>query len=231
MAGRILWVVGAYLAGTIPSTLLVARLRWNHGGRALVAEARRETGELDPHIVMTKRLGPVWSALAGTTDVLKGFLFLLAARGLGGLPPSWLAVCGVAMVLGHAFPFYAARMSGRGLAAAAGVYLALLPWEMVVAGVVILLGVAVRNSGIATTIAILSVPFAAAWQGQPHAYVIMGAVVFVLVVARRLEGIRAVIRSGVPAGKAVLYRAALDATATRAGPVPDRGGPAPPPAP
>jgi acyl phosphate:glycerol-3-phosphate acyltransferase len=213
MAGRILWVVGAYLAGTIPSTLIVARLRWNQGGRALVAEARRDAGERDPHILMTAGLGPAWSVAAMTADVLKGFVFLLAARGLGGLPASWLAACGTAVVLGHSFPFYAARMSGRGLSAAAGVYLVLLPWEMVVAGGVILLGLAVRNSGIATTVAMLSVPFVATWQGQPQAFVAMGLVVFLLIVARRLEGVGAVIHSGVPAGRAILYRVILDATA------------------
>ncbi|HXY71367.1 MAG TPA: glycerol-3-phosphate acyltransferase [Actinomycetota bacterium] len=230
MAGRILWVLGAYLAGTLPSTLIVARLRWNQGGRALVAEARRDTGELDPHILMTARIGAAWSAFAAATDVLKAMVYLVAARGLGDLPPSWLAACGVAIVLGHAFPFYAAHMSGRGLAAAAGVYLILLPWEMVVAGAVILLGLAVRNSGIATTVAMLSVPFVAALQGQPAAYVAMGAAVFVLIVARRLEGIGAVIGSGVPAGRAVLYRVLLDATAAPGGgTVAGHGEPTPPP--
>jgi len=229
MAGRILWVVGAYLAGTIPSTLIVARLRWSHGGRALAAEARRETGELDPHILMTKRLGAAWSALAATTDVLKAMVFLVAARELGDLPAPWLAGCGVAVVLGHAFPFYAASMSGRGLAAAAGVYLVLLPWEMVVAGGIILVGLALRNSGIATTGALLSVPFVAAWQGQPPAFVAMGAALFVLILARRLEGVGAVIRSGVPAGRAILSRAVLDATATPGGAVADHGDSRPPP--
>jgi glycerol-3-phosphate acyltransferase PlsY len=229
MAGRILWLVGAYLAGTIPSTLLVARIRWNHGGRELVAEARRDTGERDPHILMTPRMGAVWSGLAGTTDVLKAAVYLLAARELGDLPATWLAACGVAVVLGHAFPFYAARMSGRGLAAAAGVYLVLLPWEMVVAGVVILIGVAVRNSGVATTVAMLSVPFVAAVQGQPAAYVAMGAAVFVLIVVRRLQGVRSVVRSGVPAGRAILSRVVLDATAVPPASATPGHGDAPPP--
>ena len=230
MAGRILWVVGAYLAGTIPTTQIVARLRWNRGGRAVVEEARRGTGELDPHILMTARVGAAWSVLAMTADVLKGMVFLVAARELGDLPATWLAWCGVAVVLGHAFPFYARRMSGRGLAAAAGVYLILLPWEMVVAGGVILLGLAVRNSGIATTVAMLSVPFVAAWQGQPAAFVLMGIVIFLVIVARRLEGVGAVIRSGVPPGRAVLYRVALDATAVPGGgAVTDHGQSTPPP--
>jgi len=221
MAGRILWVAGAYLAGTLPSTLLVARLRWSRGGRGLVGEVRRGVGELDPHVLMTRHLGPRWAAAAAAMDVGKAVVVVAAARGIGGVPPGWLAGCGVAVVLGHTFPFYAARMAGRGLAAGAGVYLVLLPWEMVAAGAMILLGLALRNSGIATTIAMASVPAVAAWQGQPAAYVAMSAAILVVILARRLEGVGAVIRSGVSPARAIAARCLLDATAaprTIAGP-------------
>ena len=229
MAGRILWVAGAYLAGTLPSALLVARLRWNRGGRSLVAEVRREVGELDPHVLMARHLGPRWSAAAAALDVGKGIAFMFCARELGHLPPGWLAACGVAVVVGHAFPFYAARMAGRGLAAAAGVYLVLLPWEMVAAGAMILIGLAARNSGIATTIGMASVPAVAAWQGQPAAYVAMSAVIFVLILARRLEGVGAVIRSGVSPARAIVARCLLDATAAPGGgTIAGHGGSAPP---
>ena len=58
-----------------------------------------------------------------------------------------------------------------------------------------------------------SVPVAAAWQGQPHAFVSMAVVVFGLLMARRLEGVGEVIRSGVPAARAVLSRCLFDASA------------------
>jgi hypothetical protein len=101
-------------------------------------------------------------------------------------------------------------MAGRGMAAASGVYLALLPWEMVVAGLVIAIGILVKNSGIATTLGMASVPAVAAWQGQPPAFVAMGVVIFGLLMVRRLEGVGEVVRSGVPAPRAVLYRCLLD---------------------
>jgi glycerol-3-phosphate acyltransferase PlsY len=162
-------------------------------------------------------------------DVVKGFVYLLVARGAGDLPSGWLSACGIAIVLGHAFPFYATRMAGRGLAAASGVYLVLLPWQMILAGVVILIGLRVKNSGLATTIGMASVPVAAAWQGQPHAFVAMAVIVLGLLMARRLEGVGEVIRSGVPAARAVLFRCLFDASAVpRPDEVPGRGEVSPP---
>ena len=214
------WTAGGYLAGTLPSTFMVARAK---NATGLIRASGRRAGETDPHILMARRLGPAWSTAAMVVDVVKGFVYPLVARGAGGLPSGWLAACGIAIVLGHAFPFYAVRMAGRGLAAASGVYLALLPWQMILAGVVILIGLRVKNSGLATTIGMASVPVAAAWQGQPHAFV------FGLLMARRLEGVGEVIRSGVPAARAVLSRCLFDVSAVpRPDDVPGRGEVSPP---
>src|SRR2546430_8405441 len=121
------WAGGAYLAGTIPSTWIVARAKRASG---LISASGRSAGETDPHVLMAKHLGVGWTALAATLDVLKGLVLVLAARRWGRLDAAWLALTGVAVVLGHSFPFYARQMAGRGMAAAAGVFLVLLPWEM-----------------------------------------------------------------------------------------------------
>src|SRR5437016_8810616 len=120
----LLWAAGAYLAGTIPSTWMVARAK---RAKDLISASGRSAGETDPHILMARHLGVGWTALAATLDVLKGFVLVLAARRWGGLNPAWLALTGVAVVVGHSFPFYARQMAGRGMAAAAGVFLVLLP--------------------------------------------------------------------------------------------------------
>jgi len=205
------WVLGAYVAGTFPSTWLVARLR---GGKAVRDHADRRAGETDAHLLITKHLGARWTALAATLDVAKGFVAVTLARSPGHLSTSWLAVAGVAVVLGHSFPPYATRMAGRGMAGMAGVYLALLPVEMVAAGVIIVIGGVLRATGLASTVALAVVPVAAAVQGQPASYVWMSVVILLLILARRLEGVRGVVRSGVPLGKAIASRAIFDATPT-----------------
>src|SRR6266545_732812 len=145
----LVWAALGYLAGTFPSTWVVAKAKGAHG---LLAAAARASGETDPHILMTKHLGVGWTALAATLDVLKGFILVIAARHWGKLDEGWVALCGVSVVVGHSFPFYEQQMAGRGLAAAAGVYLALLPVEMVVAGLLIVLGGALRSTSLFTTI-------------------------------------------------------------------------------
>lgn len=214
IAGRVAWVVGGYFAGTLPSTLIVARAKRATG---LIAATGRSSGETDPHILMARHLGVGWTALAATLDVLKGFVLVLAARRWGRLDPAWLALTGVAVVLGHSFPLYARQMAGRGLAAASGVFLVLLPLEMVVAGVLILLGAATRNTGLASTIGMAAVPVVAMIEGQPGELVAMAVVVFAVLVIRRLEGLGAVVAGGVPMGRAVLYRCLFDSSGPPAG--------------
>src|SRR5438093_12727208 len=117
------WAAGGYLAGTFPSTWIVARAKratW------IISAAGRASGETDPHILMARHLGVGWSALAATLDVVKGFVYVLASRELGNLPEAWLALTGVLVVVGHSYPFYARPMAGRGLAGMAGVLLVLL---------------------------------------------------------------------------------------------------------
>jgi glycerol-3-phosphate acyltransferase PlsY len=205
------WVAAAYLAGTLPSTWLVAKAT---SAVTLQALAGRRAGETDPHVLMTTHLGWGWTIVATVADVLKGLLVVLAARGFGGLPDAWLAATGVAVVLGHTFPFSLRPWAGRGLAAAAGVLLVLLPVEMAIAGVLILSGYALHVTGLLSTIAMASVPVVAIVQGQPDAFVWMAVAILVILLARRLEGVGDVVAAGVPWPRAVLWRAVFDASAT-----------------
>jgi glycerol-3-phosphate acyltransferase PlsY len=160
---------------------------------------------------MSERLGGGWAALAATLDVAKGMVYPLAARRFGHLPDSWLAMAGVAVVVGHSFPFYARPMAGRGLAATAGVYLALLPVEMVIAGAIMLAGIIARTSGIASTVGFGGVPLVAWIQGQPVPFVAMGAAIFAVILIRRLEGVGTVVEEAhVSWPRAILWRTVFD---------------------
>jgi glycerol-3-phosphate acyltransferase PlsY len=203
------WGAGGYLAGTFPSTWLVARAKRSS---SLIAASRRSSGETDAHIMMTVHLGVGWAALAATLDVLKGFVWVIAARHWGHLDDGWVALTGVAVVVGHSYPFYAQQMAGRGLAAASGVYLALLPIEMVVAGLLIVIGGAIRSTSLFTTVGVASVPVVAALTGQPGEFVAMATAMFAILMIRRMEGIGSVIRSGISPARAVLYRCVFDSS-------------------
>jgi acyl phosphate:glycerol-3-phosphate acyltransferase len=203
----VLWVLGGYLAGTFPSTYLVARAR--HGA-VVIAASKRDASETDAHLLITEHLGGAWSALAAALDVGKGLAYLLVAQRFGEVPPLWLALIGVAIVVGHCWPPYARAMAGRGLSAASGVLLALLPVEMVIAGLVIVLGMVFRVTGPASTLALASVPVVASIRGQPVAYAAMGAGILAVIVLRRLEGVGGLVARGIPRGRALYYRAIWD---------------------
>ena len=208
------WGAGGYLAGTFPSTLIVARSK---NAKGLIRASGRRAGETDPHILMVKHLGVGWTALAATLDVLKGLVVVLAARRWGHLDQGWLALTGVAVVVGHMFPFYGREMAGRGMAATAGVLLVLLPVEMVICGVLIVLGGSLRMTGLASTIGLVSVPSVAAVQGQPGRFVAMAAAIVIIIMIRRLEGVGGVMRAGVSPASAVLYRCLFDSSGPPAG--------------
>lgn len=211
-AGRVAWAIGGYLIGTLPFALIVAKAK---RANTLLGTSRRSAGETDPHMLMWKQLGLGWAVVAGTLDVLKGFLFILAARHWGRLDHAGLAATAIAVVVGHSFPFYAREMAGRGLSAASGASLVLLPVEMILTGLLILIGGATRNTGVATTIGFLSIPIVAAFRSQPRAFVAMSAAIFALLLIRRIEGIGAVIKTGVSPARAIWDRLVFDSTATQ----------------
>lgn len=182
------WVAVGYLAGTIPSAYLAARLT---GARTVVDQASATGSEGDAHLLLAANASPAAAAGAMAGDVAKGALVAYAAR-RAGLDPPWTAATGVATVAGHAFPFYARRFAGRGLAAAAGVTLVNLPREMVVAGSILLAGKALGHTGVGSTLGFAAVPLVAAARREPRATVAMGAGILGLILARRLVGIRPV---------------------------------------
>jgi glycerol-3-phosphate acyltransferase PlsY len=184
--GRVAWLVGAYLVGTFPSAYLVARVT---GATEVIAGARRGASEGDAHVLIDKQVGKAWGALAAASDVLKGLVYALIARYGANLPAAWLGGVGVLLVTGHSFPFYLRALAGRGLSAASGVLLALLPVGMVVAGVIIVIGHVTRATGPASTIGFALTPVVAVAQGAPGAIVVMSAAIFVVILLRRLVGV------------------------------------------
>lgn len=204
---RALWLAGAYVTGSLPSTHLVAYVK---GGTGLLRAASRTIAETDPHVLLARHFGAGWATAAGIFDVAKAFIFIFVARRYGQLPPIWLASAGTALVVGYCWPPYARRMAGRGLAAAAGVFLVLIPVPMAVAGVTILVGMVVGHSGLASTLGLLGIPVVTAVQGQPSSYVAMGAAVFAIILVRRLEGAGELVRRGVPRARVVYYRVVFD---------------------
>src|SRR4029078_6038002 len=99
------------------------------------------------------------------------------------------AACAARAVAAHCCPPYLGRFAGRGLAAASGAFLAFLPVEMVVAGIIRVIGARVKAGGLSSTIGFVLIPLIAWTRGQPFPYVLAAIAMNVLVFVRRVEGV------------------------------------------
>lgn len=131
----VLWVVASYLLGAIPAGYLAGR--WARGIDL------REHGSGNLGATNTFRvLGARIAAPVMAVDVTKGIIPAAVFPMWDGVGEwGWSLAYGAAAIVGHVFPVYMRFRGGKGVATAAGVFLALAPKAMIpalVAWVVIL---------------------------------------------------------------------------------------------
>lgn len=130
MIAALLWIVAAYLLGSIPTGLMLGRLY----GIDVRKEGSGNIGATNLYRTVGRKVG-IWTLFL---DCLKGFLpVLLAAK--FGLQDSMLAWIGLAAFCGHVFSIFLKFQGGKGVATALGVFLALEPLAVLGALVVFLL--------------------------------------------------------------------------------------------
>jgi len=126
---HVAWLVPAYLLGAVPTSFLVAR--WARG--------------VDLRTVGSRNLGATnlyrllgWKAAIPVAlfDVGKGAAPVLVYLALTREPSWWSLVVGAAAVLGHVFSPFVSFRGGKGVATAAGVFLAYMPGAIGAAAVV-----------------------------------------------------------------------------------------------
>ncbi|MCU0559756.1 MAG: glycerol-3-phosphate 1-O-acyltransferase PlsY [Desulfobacterales bacterium] len=178
-----LWAA-AYLLGSIPSGLVLARAFGN------VDIRRRGSGNIGATNVA--RVAGAGLGLATlTADVLKGALPVCLAQRLDPAEASWVAAALLAF-LGHLFPVFTGfRGGGKGVATALGGFLVLAP-AAVGAGAAAFAAVfaAGRRVSAASLAAALLLPAAAALMGQPPVVWAGAAGASVLIFWRHAENIR-----------------------------------------
>jgi glycerol-3-phosphate acyltransferase PlsY len=123
-----LWIVGAYLAGSIPTSYLAGRL----AGIDLREHGSKNLGATNVYRV----LGWKFAVPVGALDVAKGALPVALATRFAAEPP-WIPILvGCAAVAGHVFSVFLRFRGGKGVATAAGVVLALAPLPLGVSALV-----------------------------------------------------------------------------------------------
>jgi glycerol-3-phosphate acyltransferase PlsY len=202
--GVFLWGLIGYACGTLPSAWIVASRR---GLVRVLDDVRRNAGGADAHVLLQQAAGRA-ATIAAVMDVLKAFTPVIIATRIAG--PYEIAACAIGAVAGHCWPPYLGRFAGRGLSAAAGAFLGFLPVEMIIAGLVRVIGSRLKAGGLASTIGFAAIPFIAWWRGQPLPYLIAAGVINVLIFVRRLEGITSQVASGASLRDAAMRRLVFD---------------------
>ncbi|MBU5635735.1 glycerol-3-phosphate 1-O-acyltransferase PlsY [Geomonas sp. Red69] len=178
---EILLLVGAYLLGSVPTGLLLARsmginIRECGSGNIGATNVYRTAG---------KKLGIM--TLVG--DCLKGVIPVLVAQALG-LSPVWVAAIGLAAFLGHVYTVFLGFKGGKGVATALGVLLGTAP-------LAVLFGIAVfaavlykwRYVSLASISAAACIPVLAWATCTPRETIVMAFVIAVIVILKHHENI------------------------------------------
>jgi glycerol-3-phosphate acyltransferase PlsY len=160
----------AYVAGAIPTSLIVARLG---RGIDLRQHGSRNLGATNLYRV----LGWRYAVPVGLFDVAKGAVPVwLLPRAVGAEPWIPLAV-GIAAILGHVFSVFVRFRGGKGVATAAGVVLALAPLPLLVsAGVWVTLLKATGYVSLASLAGAVAFPVAVWILGATNRYVLPAGV-------------------------------------------------------
>lgn len=175
----LLGVVIAYLAGSIPSAHIAGRLR----GIDLRKEGSGNLGATNVSRVLGWKTGVV----VLLADMMKGALpaALLPQAVATDRPDLWAAAFGVAAILGHVRPiFLLGKGGGKGVATAAGVFLA-LAWLPFIVTQIVFFSVAflTRYISLASLSAAVMLPIAILlWTGTMASPVFVASVLIVLFV-------------------------------------------------
>lgn len=176
-----LWLLAAYLVGATPTSYIAGRLG---RGIDLRDHGSKNLGATNVYRI----LGWKYAIPVAVIDVAKGAVpVTVFGRWAGG--PAWLPLAlGVAAVLGHMFSPYVRFRGGKGVATAAGVFLALAPLPLVAA--VPVWGVSLWITGYVSLSSIVAVASFPVWvhllePGQPYAFWASIALAALIVFAHR----------------------------------------------
>jgi glycerol-3-phosphate acyltransferase PlsY len=122
-------VIGAYLLGSIPFGLLIAKAH----GKDLRSIGSGNIGATN----VSRALGRKWAYICFALDVLKGMVPMLMtmfiAKPAGVIMLLLWLVVGCAAILGHVFPIYLKFKGGKGVSTSFGVALGLWPYYTICA--------------------------------------------------------------------------------------------------
>ena len=175
----------AYLLGSIPFSLIIARLFKgidirNHG-----------SGNIGATNVL-RTVGKKEAALALIADILKGVLPVLFTVFV--LEEIWIAATAVFVVLGHVFPIFAGFKGGKGVATSLGALIVIIPAGVIVSLIVwFLVLIVFRYASLASISAAIALPAICWGLTTPLAFTAAASINAVIIILKHTGNIKRLI--------------------------------------
>lgn len=173
-----LFLVAAYLIGSVPFAQVIGRLKGvdlRHAGTGNVGAGN-----------VTRTIGRGWGMVAAVLDGLKGLIPVLIALRIG-MGRGAAGMVGVMAVIGHNWSLFLRGRSGRGLAASVGLILPLDPVLLVWTGGWSVAGWKI-GAGVAGFLGWGLLPVVAATMGRPVTETLVLLLLSVVLMWRRAQG-------------------------------------------
>jgi acyl phosphate:glycerol-3-phosphate acyltransferase len=182
---HILFILVAYLIGSIPVGVLLARLKGRDPRKA-------GSGNIGATNVL-RTAGKVLGIMTLLGDILKGFIPTIAALQWGE-PKLIIAFVGFAVFFGHLFPLFLGFRGGKGVSTALGVYLALDPLAILISVIVFIVVFLVwRYVSVSSLTGAGIIPFTLILLNAPLEYIVLAFVVVGLMYIKHADNIRRLI--------------------------------------
>lgn len=186
MVGPAAAVLVAYLLGSVPFGLWLARMR----GLDIREHGSGNIGATN----VARNLGKPLGALVLLLDALKGAVPAIATASLG-FEPLIAAAAGWAAIAGHCFPVWLRFRGGKGVATSLGVLLVVDPAVTGLCAVAFAMVVAAsRMVSLGSLVGLVAFPLAALALGRPGITVGLGAAAALLVVVQHRDNLRRIVR-------------------------------------
>ena len=174
----------AYLLGTFPSAVMVARSR----GVDILTQGSGNPGASN----VARVLGSRWGALVFALDALKGAIPALAGLAVDTRPGAYVLVS--AAVLGHMFPATRRFRGGKGVATMGGAMLVLHPLtSLVLLAVWMIVRKTTGKASLASLVITFGLPLGLAMSGVPAWEIVWVVALCLLVLVRHIDNIKRLI--------------------------------------
>ncbi|MFQ5586422.1 MAG: glycerol-3-phosphate 1-O-acyltransferase PlsY [Thermodesulfobacteriota bacterium] len=176
-------IVAAYLIGSIPTGVIVARLSGAQDPRSLGSGNIGATN-------VGRSAGKAAGIITLVGDCLKG---VLPTATVLFLVPSVLVVglTGFAAFVGHLFPVFLGFRGGKGVATALGIFLVISPVATLLCGLIFIILLSIfRYVSLGSIIAAASMPVALAILPSSRPFTPLGAMIGVLIIIKHTDNVR-----------------------------------------